>query len=306
MKTIRTIVTLVLVLFFCFLFSACSTVSKNKTYSTDGVPDGNVDVSKIPDAVPRVEPKLSYCNPASYVAAGHRYYVLGNAYGYTKKGFASWYGRKFQHRRTSSDEIYDPWEMTAASTNLPIPSYVKVTNLENGRQVIVKVNDRGPFTSSRIIDLSYAAAEKLGYAGKGTARVQISVIDPGTFYQTTKKPAKIKDKRILLAKNQPHHSKTAKATTAFLAKNNVSATTIQHNRHFFVQVGAFDEYKNAQKVVKSLSHLTLYAARIMPFDSRQRIMYRVQIGPLKTKQESGKLSQKLHEHGFDNSLAVVG
>lgn len=145
-------------------------------YGSDGAPSGYFNAHSVPEAVPKAESRSKYGNPTSYRVGRKRYYVMKDAKGYDKKGYASWYGRKFHGQRTSSRERYDMYSMTAASTTLPIPTYVRVTNLENGRSVVVKVNDRGPFHSRRIIDLSYAAAKQLGYAHKGTAYVQVTAI----------------------------------------------------------------------------------------------------------------------------------
>ncbi len=141
---------------------------------TDGPPEFIPhDLSRLPDPVPVNEPKSATGNPPSYSVFGKTYYTLDSAVGYEATGSASWYGRKFQGRRTSSGEPFDTLKLTAAHPTLPIPSYVQVTNLENGRQMVVRVNDRGPFHEGRIIDLSYAAAVKLGFADKGTARVRV-------------------------------------------------------------------------------------------------------------------------------------
>ncbi|MDE2148821.1 MAG: septal ring lytic transglycosylase RlpA family protein [Gammaproteobacteria bacterium] len=144
------------------------------------------NVAETPDAVPKPEPKSPYGNPDEYEALGKTYHVLDSAKGFTQRGDASWYGRKFQGHRTASGEPYDMFKMTAAHKTLPIPSYVRVTNLTNGRNAIVRINDRGPFHSGRIIDLSYAAAAKLGILGAGSAPVQITAITPGA---DTVKPA---------------------------------------------------------------------------------------------------------------------
>ena len=131
-------------------------------YQNDGPPDDeNIDLASIPDAIPRDEPYSRYGNPASYEALGKTYYVLPSAAGFTQTGRASWYGKQFHGRRTSSGEPYNMFKMTAAHKRLPIPSYVRVTNLDTGKQVIVRVNDRGPFHDGRIIDLSYVAARRL-------------------------------------------------------------------------------------------------------------------------------------------------
>jgi rare lipoprotein A len=132
----------------------------------------------IPDAVPKVEPKSELGNPKSYVVFGKRYHTLNSSEGYEAQGIASWYGPKFNRRRTSSGDKYDMYAMTAAHKTLPLPTYVRVTNLDNGRTAVVKVNDRGPFYADRLIDLSYAAARKLGMVAAGTAPVDIRAIDP--------------------------------------------------------------------------------------------------------------------------------
>jgi len=132
-----------------------------------------------PDAVPVREPLSAYGNPPEYEVDGVTYHVMDSAKGYEAEGTASWYGEEFQGRRTSSGEPYDMYAMTAAHRTLPLPTYVEVTNLENGRVVVVRVNDRGPFHADRIIDLSYAAARKLGIVGPGTARVRVRALEPG-------------------------------------------------------------------------------------------------------------------------------
>ncbi len=144
----------------------------------DGAPKRKVDVSKIPNAQPKAEAKSRYGNAESYVVKGKRYYTLDSAKGYNKVGYASWYGTKFHNRLTSNREPYDVYGMTAASKELPLPTYAKVTNLQNGKSIIVRVNDRGPFVKDRIIDLTYAGAKKLGFAKNGTALVRVTAINP--------------------------------------------------------------------------------------------------------------------------------
>lgn len=138
----------------------------------------DIDYHSIPDAEPRAEPRGKYGNKSPYTVLGKRYEVLADARGFRETGGASWYGEKFQGFRTSSLEPYDMYAMTAAHKTLPIPSYVRVTNLANKRSVVVRINDRGPFHADRIIDLSWAAAQKLGYANVGTARVLVEAITP--------------------------------------------------------------------------------------------------------------------------------
>ncbi len=165
-----------LVLFF-LLVAGCST--RSPFPERDRGPDQPVDVSHVPDAVPQKVPPSRYGNPDSYTVLGKTYHVLRDARGFRQRGLASWYGMKFHGRRTSSGERYDMYAMTAAHKTLPLPTWVRVTNLENGRSVVVKVNDRGPFHDGRIIDLSYAAAAKLGVLARGTAPVEIVALTPG-------------------------------------------------------------------------------------------------------------------------------
>lgn len=144
----------------------------------DGPPlEAPADLADLPDPVPRREPPSARGNPPQYTVAGRTYRVMESASGYYATGLASWYGRKFHGRTTSSGEPFDMFQLTAAHRTLPIPTYVKVTNLDNQRSTLVRVNDRGPFHSDRIIDLSYAAAVKLGFADHGTARVRVEVVE---------------------------------------------------------------------------------------------------------------------------------
>ena len=139
---------------------------------------GDIPLSEIFDAVPKPELKSRYGNPETYEINGVTYRVLETSEGYREQGVASWYGDFFHGRRTSSGDVYDMYQMTAAHTTLPLPTYVKVTNIENGRTVVLRVNDRGPFVNGRIIDLSYVAARKLGMVQKGTAHVEVEALDP--------------------------------------------------------------------------------------------------------------------------------
>ena len=150
--------------------------------SPDGYPDaGSVPQSAhaMPDAVPMAQPRSRYGNPKTYEVMGERYFVLNSAEGYKESGRASWYGTKFHGKRTSSGEPYDMYQMTAAHKTLPLPTYVRVTRKSNGRSVVVKVNDRGPFHTGRIIDLSYAAASRLELLKEGSAEVEVEALDPG-------------------------------------------------------------------------------------------------------------------------------
>lgn len=156
--------------------------SLDKNASVDGPPpaqESPQDLTSIPDAIPKDEPLSRYGNPDSYEVLGKTYHVLQSSADYKAKGIASWYGNKFHGRSTSSGEPYDMFLMTAAHRTLPLPSYVRVTNLDNGRHVVVRVNDRGPFHADRIIDLSYAAAVRLDMIGNGTAPVEVVALKGG-------------------------------------------------------------------------------------------------------------------------------
>ncbi len=156
---------------------ACS-IRTHEFPDEDYGPDEPVDVSHVPDAVPHKVPYSRYGNPDSYTVRGITYHVMKDGRGYRERGLASWYGLKFHGKRTSSGEPYDMYAMTAAHKTLPLPTWVRVTNLDNGKTVVVKVNDRGPFHAGRIIDLSYAAASKLGLLGRGTAPVEVVTVTP--------------------------------------------------------------------------------------------------------------------------------
>ena len=163
------------------LLASCSLVNPTASPVTATMTPGPAAVRDGADpleAVPRPETKTRSGNPETYEVRGRSYRVLETSEGYLERGIASWYGEQFQGRPTSSGEPYDMYGMTAAHKSLPLPTYVEVTNLENGRTVVVRVNDRGPFIDGRIIDLSFVAARKLGYIGSGTVEVEVRALDP--------------------------------------------------------------------------------------------------------------------------------
>ncbi|MCB1827133.1 MAG: septal ring lytic transglycosylase RlpA family protein [Coxiellaceae bacterium] len=256
---------ILLILLISALLQACVTSASHR----DGPPPRPVNLSQVKEPVPKYEPKSRYGNPKSYVALGRRYFVLNSAEGYDKRGIASWYGSKFHGQLTSSREPYSMYAMTAASPDLPIPSYVRVTNLENGRSAIVRVNDRGPFAANRIIDLSYAAAAKLGYAKNGTALVEVRAIN-------MRNP------------------------------NATPPTVLTARPQLYLQVGAFAEYTHANHLRRELSRYTTKPIRITRNDSGKRTIYRVQIGPLIGVGESDSLFNKLNKHGLNTAMTVIG
>lgn len=260
--------------------NACSWLWGGKGYEKDGPPNYKVDVSKIPDAVPKIEPRSRYGNPASYVIKGHRFYVSKSALGYHERGIASWYGTKFHGRLTSNREPYSLLAMTGASRTLPLPTYVRVVNLQNHKHIIVKVNDRGPFNLNRIIDLSYVGAKKLGYAEKGTALVEVTAIDPRTW--CTEDENRISQVEVAEIKN----------------------TTPQ----LYLQVGAFAFENNANNLknrILQLSELmSRTSVRITETQQAGRKLYRVQLGPLSGVNQSDELYQLLDKQGLRPITAV--
>ncbi|MGD2055192.1 MAG: septal ring lytic transglycosylase RlpA family protein [Gammaproteobacteria bacterium] len=231
------------------------------------------DISGIGDAVPRVEAPSRYGNPASYVVNGKRYYTLSSSSGYVERGIASWYGSKFHGRRTSSGEIYDLYKMTAAHKTLPLPTYAEVVNLSNGRSVIVKINDRGPFHANRIIDLSYVAAARLGILEYGTGLVEVRAIDPAA-------PAA----RHVAAAQKPAGGK---------------------NPSLFLQVGAFRDRDNARRLSERLQASDLGQIHILAVDSPSGPLYRVRIGPLESVDDADRISNSLISLGINESRVII-
>lgn len=169
------------------LLAGCAGDKRDRKSDQDGPSGRKIAARDIHDAVPKQEPRARYGNQSPYTVLGKTYTVLPTSKGYHERGVASWYGSKFHGRRTSSGEPYDMHLATAAHKSLPLPSYVEVKNLDNGRTMIVKVNDRGPFHAGRIIDLSYAAAIKLGVDQTGTANVEVRAIDVGSSARVSAK-----------------------------------------------------------------------------------------------------------------------
>jgi len=235
-----------------------------------------VDVSAIPDAVPRDEPRSRYGNPPSYVVNGKTYYVMNSSEGFSERGLASWYGEKFHGRRTSSGETYDMYAMTAAHKSLPLPTYVEVTNLDNGRRIVVKVNDRGPFHGNRVIDLSWTAASKLGILAKGTGLVEVRAIDRSyTAGKSTARPAL-----------------EAPVTSVAVPKAQVG------NNRFYIQVGAFSELVNAQKMYDKLAGFGNDLVTVSEAFVNGRPVYRVRIGPLDDFSVADRIVSNLGSYGI--------
>ena len=254
-----------LLLLCLLMLQGCGTLER-----ADGPPPGHVDASNVPDAVPRAEPRSRSGNPDSYVVFGQRYYPLQDRRGFVEKGVASWYGRKFHGKLTSSGEPYHMLKMTAAHKTLPLPSYVRVTNLKNGLSIVVRVNDRGPFAHGRIIDLSYAAASKLDMLKHGTAPVEIRVIDPSP-------PATTAAPTSTVSRSQPLPAPSTEITAASTTILTSEAAT---EPGLWLQIGAYSSQANADKMEHRLRDAGLRTRIIAPSSNDTDALFRVQVGPL--------------------------
>lgn len=235
-------------------------------------PGARIDPDSIPPAVPRTEPRSPYGNPSSYAVLGRRYRVRDSAAGYVEEGIASWYGSKFHGRRTSSGEPYDMYRMTAAHRTLPLPTYARVTRLDDGRSVIVRINDRGPFHDDRLIDLSYAAATRLGVVETGTAPVRVEVLEPG--------------------------ESATDDTDGRAVKGPVAGPA-------FIQVGAFAHFANAQEMRARVHGADIRGVRVERGKTAagERV-YRVRIGPLEDHAEREAVLGKLDRAGIGTARIV--
>jgi len=249
------------VIFFIVVLSSCTS-----TGSRDGAPNiKSIDLDSIPDAVPKDEVLSRYGNPSSYAIAGKTYHVRKTSEGYVKRGKASWYGTKFHGRRTSSGVPYDMFKMTAAHKTLPLPTYVEVKNLDNGKKIIVKVNDRGPFHAGRIIDLSYVAALKLDIVKSGTGNVEVRTIGSGPAKAVKKPPA---------------------------------ANPV------FVQVGSFSDKDNAERMQIRLAQADIDSDIRKVIINARKHLYRVRVGPFNKRDDVGQLLVDLENIGVANAKVL--
>ena len=232
----------------------------------DHAPAGRPDPDAIPEPVPRAEPRAASGNRSPYTGLGRSYHVLESARGYRERGTASWYGAKFHGRLTSSREPYDMCSYSAAHKTLPLPSYVRVTNLDNGRSVVVRVNDRGPFHQGRIIDLSYIAAIKLGLDRTGTAPVEVVA---------------------LTADGEPARAAPAPAASPRYSGDGRAS----------IQVGSFADKDNARRVRQQLEDAGIDDVELEDVDVDDRRFWRVRIGPLRASRLDAVL-QRVRALGF--------
>ena len=225
-------------------------------------------------------------NPKFYEVFGKRYHVRTSSDGYRERGVASWYGRPFHGRPTSSGETYDMNEMTAAHTTLPLPTWVEVTNLSNSKRIVVKVNDRGPFVADRVIDLSYAAASALDIVHSGTGRVEIRAV--------AKPPA--------APPPAPLEPEPVSPTPPAAAP---SALALAPPERLFAEAGKFRTRTDAVSVVDGLRAQGLVNAFVVTEDGRRKSVHRVRVGPLLDESEVERMSDRLRELGAKRSRSVV-
>ena len=281
----------------------------------------------VPDAVPKVEPLSRYGNPPYYEVFGKRYYVLSSSVDYLERGVASWYGPGFHEVRTSSGETYDMYAMTAAHKTLPLPAYVRVTNLENGRSVVVRVNDRGPFVGNRVIDLSYTAAARLDMLRNGTAMVEVRGIDPRAPLTELSTPMTAS---VTPQSGQPTTAPTTTAASTTVTTPGVAVTgaatagvsvtgapaagvtattpitpSTPAHAPLFVQAGAFADPANAERLAAKLRGGEYGKIFVRDDVIAGRRMYRVRIGPVPNVPEFDRIVAALERVGVhDAHLAL--
>ena len=266
-----------------FGFAICPALLLTLSACVSQPPDGaprNASTSIPGDAVPRKEPRSRYGNGPYYQVFGESYRVLDSSAGYKEQGVASWYGKKFHGRKTSNQETYDMYAMTAAHKSLPLPTYVRVRNLRNNKSVVVRVNDRGPFVDNRLIDLSYSAALKLDMVQAGTGLVEVTAI---SFEQAPKKPAETIRVQTVEKEVQPDPG----------SGNDV-----------FVQVGAFSEEENARRRYALLRERGFRQAFVDEDNRRSPSLYRVRIGPIADAVQYDVIVEELQQLGIRETHLV--
>lgn len=263
--------------------SGCQTFPAEKPTSTPVPPSGESAATQ-----PRKSPRG---NPAFYEVFGQRYYVMDSNVGYEERGVASWYGKKFHGNPTANGERYDMYGMTAAHKTLPLPTQVEVTNLKNGRKIILRVNDRGPFVHNRLIDLSYAAAQKLDMVETGTTLVNVRAL--GTATKLAEKP--------ILAQTTPPVVVPARTAPVVVP----TATPLPLiSRQLYVQVGAFGERENAERLMLQLSNEGLQDVFVLTDRSLEPVLHRVRVGPVEEVDKYDGIVARLASLGFSETHLV--
>ncbi|WP_297795643.1 septal ring lytic transglycosylase RlpA family protein [uncultured Marinobacter sp.] len=287
---------LLVIIVTAFVVSGCASSptpetdhSSRYTISQDRAPEGDFDVSGLGDARPRYEAPRSAGNKSPYTVWGKQYTVMASNDGYVERGTASWYGEKFHGHKTSNGEVFDMYEMSAAHKSLRIPGYARVTNLDNGRSVIVRVNDRGPFHGDRLIDLSYAAAKKLGYQGRGTARVEVAAIT-------------VKQDGTMTLAGRPYAGGGEPIPVekmADIAEVNSGPTAL------FVQLGSFSSRNPAEVLLARARGVIENPMRVRAVDTASGRFHRVQVGPFSNPDEARKAQARLENRGFGQTILLT-
>jgi rare lipoprotein A len=260
--------------------------------------------NSVPDMVPRNEPRSRNGNPPFYDVMGKRYFVLSSSVGYVERGVASWYGPGFHKVRTSSGEPYDMYAMTAAHKTLPLPAYVRVTNLQNGRSIVVRVNDRGPFVGNRIIDLSYTAAFQLDMLRNGTAMVEVRNLEPASGGAPLAAP--LTATPLTAAAEIPSPSPapaSADSPPPEAAPDGAAGgvATVPVPRTLFIQAGAFSDPRNAERLMEKLRGGGYGKVFVRDNEIAGRRMYRVRIGPVPDVAEFDRIVAALERVGINDA-----
>jgi rare lipoprotein A len=251
-----------------------------------------IDVSKIAEPVPKAEPRSRYGNKETYSVLGQTYHVLPDAHGYVERGIASWYGNKFHGYMTSSFEQYDMYAFTAAHKTLPLPSYARVTNLDNGKSVVVRVNDRGPFHENRIVDLSYAAAVKIGVWPKGTGLVEVRAIDPAH-------PDDLPPTRMASQPPPPRRAQGPSPPSAAMSASSPQPSALSPGSpRIYLQLAAFGERSNAERAAANAKRAGLDQVGIDSVAVAGRTVHRVRIGPLADVDAADALTARIEQLGL--------
>lgn len=252
--------------------SSSSSSGRYQGKDQDWGPDKEIDMSHVPDAIPRYENRTIAGNKNPYTVLGKTYYLMEDERAYTERGKASWYGYKFNGERTSNGELYDMFAMTGAHKTLPIPSYVRVTNLDNGKSVVVRINDRGPFHTGRIIDLSYAAAQRLGITRLGTGNVEVEIVVP----DGDPRPP-LRARKTELASGAKQAGIVSKAEIEPAGKE----TKIPEGT--YLQIAAFGVEKSAKQFAANVGKVLSYPV-VISVSQPPNKLYRVRVGPFKDAQ----------------------
>ena len=268
------------IVFAAALLAACGSAPNKGGYYKDDGPGANppVNLGSVADATPRVEPLHRFAN-RPYEVFGKKYVPLASLQPYRQRGIASWYGKRFHGQKTASGERYDMYAMTAAHPTLPVPSYARVTNVSNGRSVVVRINDRGPFHADRVIDLSFTAAYRLGFSDAGSAPVEVETIVPGASVLASAPPAPpASPQDVTLAQAQP--------------------------KGVYLQLGAFTVRENAELFRARMMREFAWLSETIQVIAGESL-FRLHLGPYRTQDEARTIAERIRAQVSLSPLLVV-